>query len=565
MQIIHKLTKNFLEEEILKKETTDNVGFLTANQRGDFASFFNTSTSRYQGWFFRNSDNLFKIVEDIAISEKENIITFKNEFWKHSRILKPKNGLLQESFFLPENHDALVYELNTATNFDLFLDFKPIYNNSEDGRTYVIEQNKKNIIIECKNKKEKVFLAIKLDRSNFSIKNQWQKRTYSFDINRNSPPYERYIFWAMRIKAKKMVLAIGDTKKHALSQANFVFNKTNKLKKEKHHIIKKSLDFYKTKNAELTMAYYCAQNALRELNTSAGLPWFFDPWARDIYISMKALCGKGENLFWKICFQNFNQTADSIGWLFKRIGQQLETKKVNEIIVWKIKKYLEKSLENLGKSADKTTWMDSIDRTGERIELHALRLYMLKLAFTLTKDPSYKIKETGLKFYVKEKFWNGKFLKDGLYDETIRPNIFLAYYIYPELLEQKEWQLCFDNALAALWLPWGGVATIDKSSVYFNANHTGENQQSYHSGDSWFYLNNLTAIVLKRNNPERYRDYIDKIIEASAKEILSMGAVGCHTELSSASHLISEGCWSQAWSNAMFVELIQELYSTRRV
>lgn len=558
MQVIHKLTKNFLEQEIFKTEASDNVGFLTANKRGDFVSFFNAPTSRYQGWFFRNSSNLFKVVEDIAITEKENILTLKNEFWKHSRILKTKKGIIEESFFLPENHPALVYELNQVTSFDLFLDFKPIYNNSEEERAYTIEQNKKNIIIECKNQKEKVFLAIKCDKPSFSIKEQWQKRTYSYDVSRNSPPYERYVFWLAVIKAKKMVLAVGDTKKHALSEVNYVFNKTDKLKKEKQQTVKKFIDFSKTKDFQLNMAYYCAQNALRELKTSAGLPWFFKLWARDVFISMNALFNKDENGFWKMCFQDFNQTADSTGWLFKRIGEVIESKKVNEITVWKVKKLLEKSLANLDKSADKTTWMDSIDRAGERIELMALKLYMLKLAHILTKDPSYKILETSLKFYVKEKFWNGKFLKDGLNDETIRPNVFLAYYIYPELLEQKEWQLCFDNALNALWLPWGGVSTIDKSSIYFNANHTGEISQSYHSGDSWFYLNNLTAIVLKRNNPERYRDYIDKILEASAKEILTMGAIGCHTELSSASHLSSEGCWSQAWSSAMFIELVRE-------
>ncbi len=522
----------------------NNIGFLTANQRGDFISFFNNNTSRYNGWFFRNANSLFKVVEDIVITKK---------------------GIAQENFFLPENYTAMVYELGNTSEFDLFLDFKPIYGNSEEERTYTIEQDKKNITIECKNKKDKVFLAIKLDRHNFSIKEQWIKKTYSYDIERNSPPYERYVFWLATIKAKKMVLAVGDTKKHALSEANFVFKKTNKLKKEKQQAVKKSLDFSKFKDPEISRAYLCTQNSLRELKTSAGLPWFFNVWARDLFISMKAMSIKDENLFWKICFQycDLNQTADSVRWLFTRIGQHLEKKIHHEIIVWKVKKLLEKSLANLGKQENKTTWMDSIDRTGERIELMALKLYMLKLAFTLTKDACYKIEETGLKFYVKEKFWNGKFLKDGLNDETIRPNIFLAYYIYPELLEQKEWQLCFDNALSALWLDWGGVSTIDKNSVYFNANHTGENPQSYHFGDSWFYLNNLTAIVLKRNNPERYRNYIDKIITASTKEILTMGAIGCHGELSSACELKSQGCWSQAWSNAMFVELIREMKEGR--
>jgi glycogen debranching enzyme len=395
-----------------------------------------------------------------------------------------------------------------------------------------------------------------------------------------------------------MAIGAGATKRQAHEEANYIFNKTYSLKKEKRQNIKKFIDFSKAKNPETSMAYYSSQNALRELSfeehgqkqISAGLPWFFDFWTRDAFISMKALFPKDEKTFWEICHYSFNQigkagslankssdlkqeNADSVGWLFKRVGEVIETKKINEITIWKVKKYLEQALVGLSKSSVKTelamavggdTWMDSINRAGERIELQALRLYMLKLAYTLTKDSSYKILETSLKFKVKEKFWNGEILFDSPQDQTIRPNIFLAAYVYPELLEQKEWQRCFDNALDALWLPWGGVSTIDKKSPYFHEYHTGEINQSYHSGDSWFYINNLTALVLKKNNPERYKAYIDKIIEASSKEILLMQAIGCHGELSSANNLLSQGCWSQAWSNALFIELIQDILKTKQ-
>jgi len=572
MKVAHKLSKNFFENELYKNEVGSNIGFLTANRKGDFASFFNQNQSRYQGWFFRNFGKVYRAIEDISLIMGEGkIIELRNEFWRSVRVSKINGKVIEESFFLPEKNRGLVYETTGNPRFNLFLDFKPIYDNSDAERFYKIDLYKKNIIIECKNQKEKIFLAVKMDAPNFSVKEQWQKRTYSYDIDRNSPPYDRYVFWAAEINASKMVIGAGDTKKQALEEANYIFNKTSKLKEQKKQAIKASLDLSKTKNSQLNMAYYCAQNSLRELiyeehnkkQISAGLPWFFQSWARDSFISMKTLLNKNENLFWKICFQDFNQTADSIGWLFKRIGEVIEKNKVNEITAWRVKKYLEKSLENLEKILDKTTWMDSIDRSGERIETQALKLYMLKMAYNLTNDSSYKIAETSLKFNVKEKFWNGKIIKDGPNDNTIRPNVFLAYYIYPELLEQKEWQLCFDNVLSALWLPWGGVSTIDKNSIYFNANHTGENSQSYHSGDSWFYINNLTAIVLKRNNPERYRDYIDKILEASTKEILTMGAIGCHGELSSASELKSQGCWSQAWSNAMFIELVREMKEGR--
>ncbi len=576
MKIVHKLSKNLLENEFYQNEVGSNVGFLTANKKGDFASFFNTNTSRYQGWFFRNFGNVHKIIEDISLVDGEGkIIYLKNEFYKHRRISKINKKIIEEVFFLPEKNRGLVYEIKGNQKFNLFLDYKPIYSNLEQEGEYKIEKIKQGAVIECINQRDKVFLALKMDKPKFLIKDIWVKRNYILDAKRNSPPFKKNVFWALEINASKVVFGIGDTKKQAILEANYIFNKTNALKKEKRQNIKKFVDFAEIKNPEVSIAHKASQNALRELifeehsqkQISAGLPWFFEPYARDSYISMKTIFNKNESLFWKICFQNFNfkPTADSTGWLFKRLGEVIENKKVNEIVSWKAKKYIQEALNNFEKSTNKTTWMDSIDRQGERIELMALKLYMLKLAYILTKDSSYKIDEANLKFYVKEKFWNGKFLKDSTNDETIRPNIFLAYYIYPELLEQKEWQLCFDNALNALWLDWGGVATIDKNSPYFNEKHTGENSQSYHSGDSWFYLNNLTAIVLHKNNPERYRVYISKILEASTKEILLMGAIGCHTELSSANYLSSDGCWSQAWSNAMFVELVKEIYSIRRV
>jgi glycogen debranching enzyme len=35
-----------------------------------------------------------------------------------------------------------------------------------------------------------------------------------------------------------------------------------------------------------------------------------------------------------------------------------------------------------------------------------------------------------------------------------------------------------------------------------------------------------------------------------------MGAVGCHGEVSSAEKLESKGCLNQAWSSAMYIELL---------
>ena len=247
--------------------------------------------------------------------------------------------------------------------------------------------------------------------------------------------------------------------------------------------------------------------------------------------------------------------------------------KENERLLYEIECSLEKSVNGLLKShtkghfeinAPKETWMDTDfgddGRGGFRIEIQALRLNMFRLMYDLTLNRKYKILENTLKIQVRHKFWNGKILADGLNDFTIRPNIFIASYIYPELLHPKEWETCFENSLKSLWLDWGGLSTIDKNNKLFTDTHTGEINKSYHRGDSWFWLNNLAAVELNKINPKKFQNQIQKIISAGTEDILWKGCIGCASELSSAKELTSQGCFNQAWSDAIYIELIEEIF-----
>ena len=189
---------------------------------------------------------------------------------------------------------------------------------------------------------------------------------------------------------------------------------------------------------------------------------------------------------------------------------------------------------------------------------------MCKLLKDLAVNPFFKKTYSDLENKTKEKvrrvFWNGQFLKDGSDDSTIRPNIFIAYYIYPELLEEWEWKLCFENSLKALWLEWGGISSIDKKHPLFCNTHTGEDPKSYHRGDSWYWINNLAAICMFRLDKNFFAKQIHAIIDRSTDEILNNGVIGFHAELSSAKEPKSQGCPAQLWSSAMFVELMNEIF-----
>ena len=163
------------------------------------------------------------------------------------------------------------------------------------------------------------------------------------------------------------------------------------------------------------------------------------------------------------------------------------------------------------------------------------------------------------------------YLNDGYdcpMDSVIRPNIFLAYYIYPELLTSKEWVEVFDNALPKLWCDWdmgegvegGGLSTIDKTHPLYQPYYTGIDNKSYHRGDSWFWINNIAAISMYRLDKERYKDKIFKIVNSSSQDILYWGFIGYASELASSGWFKSGGCLCQTWSIATFIELIHEVY-----
>jgi glycogen debranching enzyme len=327
----------------------------------------------------------------------------------------------------------------------------------------------------------------------------------------------------------------------------------------------------------------------------AGLPWFFQLWLRDEAVALGALMVKNEfQLVKDILLRQLQSmlpdgrlpnrlpsaelaSADAVGWHFKRWHDFIETlirkgllkeyldKKELIAVTFQLKKAMDSLLshhtrEGFAVNAPRETWMDSIGRDGACIELQALQLCIYSLMYKLTADPADKSRLESLKEKARASLWDGNYLHDAVDDATIRPNLFIAAYLYPELLTREEWEKCFDYVLPRLWLDFGGISTLDTSSPLFCPSHTGENPRSYHNGDSWFWINNLAAIVLHRTNKEKFEKLIHAILCASTTEILWKGAIGHHTELSSARELTSEGCLSQAWSAAMYIEMVHELF-----
>lgn len=93
----------------------------------------------------------------------------------------------------------------------------------------------------------------------------------------------------------------------------------------------------------------------------------------------------------------------------------------------------------------------------------------------------------------------------------------------------------------------------------FCKNYTGQNNFSYHRGDSWFFINNIAAMCLFDLNKEVYKTQITKIIESSTADILFNGVIGHASEVSDAEKQTSQASPSQLWSIATYIEMIDKI------
>jgi predicted glycogen debranching enzyme len=542
---------------------------------------------------------MFKVVDQIWLnSEITSVVHKQNSF-----TIITKEGKIEFSFI----KGVLILNTNYMGDIMFQLDMREIYDFDDKGRVYNLYKELGKVVVEytkywnnvLDNINFKKYLTI---NTKFEIDKimEWKKVHFVEDEERKSPPYDLFVYDAFKIKCKgkdKIIIGFDNDKKNALK----IVSKNYKETKEK-------LTCLNAPN-NIDIAYLNSQNSLLDLYVNfddleglyAGLPWFFQFWTRDEAISLKALIDmKKYDLCKQIILRRIKiinndgripnrfphsdlATADGTGWMFKRLYDLLKKIKKDEPFEeYFSSKNLNNIREDLRKSISITinstenllvrnkgleTWMDTSyqndNREGFRIEIQALWMRTLKLSNyidqLLGEKPKYDELLERTKQKVKNTFFNGSILKDGLNDSTIRPNIFLTYYIYKYFLTNKEWERIFDKSIDKLWLDWGGLSTIDINSELFFNQYTGENNKSYHRGDSWFFINNIAAWSLSELNSSKYKKYITKIVDASTNDNLFHGIIGRSSEVSSANELKAQGSLFQLWSSATYIELIDKL------
>ncbi len=566
-----------------RTKVTEHAGvFLHANQKGAFAIFGNQQ-SRYEGVFFK-TNQFYKIIESIDIGQ---ITSATNALATVTR-----NNV---TTWMPDASNALVLEQDTASQITLTLDAKALFDNRQWGRSFVMSVEHRCLVFTCLKRNDArdglkdaseytLYLAIFGEQLGYQPVEQWTERFYAADNARKSWPWSRGVFTAAKLRCKDVVFAFGTDKHIAIETAINVYAKRKQLRKAKEDRIAKLIKGCSVEEA----CAFAAIDALRiPEGFRAGLPWFVDVWSRDELVATKALLLQKDYatvklLLWKhlealngctlLSKPNGIIAADVPGWLFLRIAELLATlekerklktyvsSKDVAFVEQKLRACLDLSFKDNCKNGlifnnAKETWMDSLAREGARIEIQAMTLAMLKLLSALTGKQDFR--EIQLKLATRRDFLKHNTLIDGKEDPILRPNLFLAVYFYPALLTKQEWTHAIDKALDALWLEWGGLATIDTKQSAYQPTSTGESAASYHNGDSWFWLNNIAAIAMHMIDKKKYKKQIDKIKQASLAEMFELGISGHAGELSSAAHLSSVGCAAQLWSAATLLELLR--------
>ena len=582
----------------------DTVRLLLTNRTGGYCLFGDEPRSRFEGLFFRRNEQIYKTIESLQYSVPAEKVT--NKLWCVER----QHGNVTEKIVMPAGKDALLIDLSAPLEITLKLDVKQSYDNRVWGRNYEITAHKGCLIFSFSKKNDgrddnlafhdefDCHLAACASPLEYIPIKQWEEHFYSFDNSRGSLPDKRWVYVGAKMRASRLAFGFGMTKEEAIKTARETLARASRLMEEEEKRVSKLTAQRALKHNELEVCRKCCVHALDALSVNdeslyAGLPWFFQFWTRDEIISTRGLMVAGKAaLAKKILFRQLDKlrdgklsthptstlvAADAPGWLFLRLEDlcrfddhnslKILVRKERELVEAKLLEYLDnvqrfKLKDGLIVNGPQESWMDTVwendSRAGARIELQALALANCRFHHYLT-GKNHNL-EKGLKQMVKQEFVKKNALHDGKGDATVRPNLFIAAYAYPELFSKKEWVNFINNAINKLWLPWGGLATIDKSNPLYTPNYTGENNKSYHRGDSWFWINNIAAIVMHRIDRKLFERSINKMVNASTHELLHLGASGFSAELSSAEQLRSEGCVAQTWSSATLLELLEERY-----
>ncbi|BBL45257.1 glycogen debranching enzyme [Nanobdella aerobiophila] len=507
--------------------------------------------SRYFGLLLPYNNFYIKTIEKIENQNFKNN-EIKNILLKDYNILKIiyKNDDFEQYKLL---NSKLVYNTNKEGYINVYFDIRNLYDTEEFNRIYNIEKYKNFIII--KFNKDNINYQIKISKFKSYEENQdkWIKIYYNYDEYRRSPPYYRYVYSPIKFYGDRIEIIFNEDS-NISGNSKFTINK----------LIKKRIESFINNN-----------------NISAGFPWYFQEWTRDTLISLYGIYKINKDIVKHKLIEYSNYflmdgrlknikdsnvgNSDGIGLYIKRLFDfkdlfsNEEFNKIINIVEEKLISYENNYLDQkyfLFKAYPNESWMDTLNRQYP-IEIQFLMMNSYDNLYNYTKKDEYKDKLDKLVKSVKYNYINDASLYDDIKNKKIRPNIFLSYYFYPKFLSNPEWERLFDYSLNHLLLYWGGLSSISKFDKEFIGNSNEDNYyknegKSMHNGDSWIFINNISALSLCKVNKEKYNSIINKILKSNLEFIYMIGTL---PERASANNMKIAGALHQLWSLATYIEL----------
>jgi|GEM_PF-6767520 len=566
MQVKHLRSNLFVERQVERPVAT----FLR-NEQTWFSQFTSRQT-RYEGWFLGCEAQLphtyFKFLERVTVTPYESlppqeitVMTNQTRFsWEKASLtfaLSTKNGM--------------VVQASQPVPFQLTLDMRGIYSTPDMGRIYrVQEENGLLISYQDDTLIGPLFLHIRGPfRARSLIGAEWKHYAYPRDTARNSGPDNLYCYELPPLLGERLNMGCGFSKEEALAGSL-----------EAEQLILTQQPMPNAGNAQ-TIAQTSVVDAMGYLTTKdgvyAGFPWFHQFWSRDELITGLGLPHEAQikmiERYVSLPLEHGElptyagsgtTCADGIGWLALLMKESGYIPSSAEV-------FFKGALEGLNQSrrtpsgliwsGHNATWMDTIGRSGFRLEIQCMYALVQELLFTITGENQYREQQKEILQTIRHfMFVEGRLL-DGLEDDMqpdlrVRPNIFLAYLLQPSLLDGEAWEHCFETAILELSTPWGGLASLSSRDSAFQPLSTGENNHSYHQGDSWFFVNNLAALAIKRHGSPKLQHIAEKLLASSTEEVLWQHFLGMPGEIASAQTGESWGCGIQGFSGGAYLKAL---------
>jgi hypothetical protein len=542
--------------------------------------------SRYFGGFLFKKNKVLRFLDEINF----------NDTIEEIQILSPQETIIffkKNQAYIKINSNCLEINLSNWQNIEINFDIKDIFKNDPFKRKITIDKISSNCLIVNEYLENEGFIKILVESdAPIEFQNNWILKFYDLDKQRNSLPYEWYVFNGIYGKIRELKIKILQPE----TQSN-----TN----EYELLTQMDANIYNTnRNKNITQMHTNTQNQLTKIDTNikhqnsltnnctdelslntethtnsliinfllsrinnlildsylpAGFPWFYENWFRDELLSLFLI----KNLINKKFFEQrtkfylYNletiwdknkspinqhwqwQGADTFPLIIVNLPQHLFLAH-NTLLEKYLKLWQEKfNLHNLPLFS---TWMDTLER---KTALEILVLYLKALRKFAKINKSYVQLANNLKNEI----------INLIKQNPIDINLIFAHLFLEDLFSKLEWQNFFEQLLKENYLDWGGLASISKNDPEFLAEDDGELVKAYHRGDSWYYLNNLLAYSLTKINHKKFQKIIEQVISASLEDLFFDSALGYSSEISSANQRKSQGSLIQLWSIAslMFV------------